>query len=66
MEDEKRFITAHEIAKMLSISDAYGSKIIRDLNDELREKGYMTIPRRVNRKYFYERFYDPEEEQEEE
>ena len=51
------FIKANEIAQELEISVPYAYKIIRKLNKELSDKGYITISGRVNRQYFYERFY---------
>ncbi len=33
------------------------SKVIRQLNDELKAKGFITIAGRINREYFYERLY---------
>lgn len=54
---ENRFIRADEIAKELGISKPYAYKLIRKLNDELKEKGFVTISGRVNRQYFNERLY---------
>lgn len=51
------FITAAEMAEMLGISKPYAYKIIRQLNEELEEKGFITIPGRVSKKYFEEKFY---------
>ncbi|MBO4848981.1 MAG: LysR family transcriptional regulator [Clostridia bacterium] len=61
MNDEK-FINAKQIAQELDISDSYGYKIIRQLNAELRRKGYITLAGRVSRPYFYKRFYDEKKE----
>ena len=35
----------------------YAYKLIRQLNEELKAKGFITITGRVNRQYFYERLY---------
>ena len=51
------FITAAEMAEMLSISKPYAYKIIRQMNDELYAKGFITIPGKVSKKFFEERFY---------
>lgn len=51
------FITAAEMAEMLGILKPYAYKIIRQLNEELEEKGFITIPGRVSKKYFEEKFY---------
>ena len=47
-----RFIKANEVAEELGISKPYAYKIIRRLNEELREKGMITIAGRVDRNYF--------------
>lgn len=53
----KKFIKAEEVAEMLEISKAHAYKIIRQLNDELEAKGFITISGRVSRQYFLERLY---------
>ncbi len=54
---ENRFIRAEEVAQELSVSKPYAYKLIRQLNEELKAKGFITITGRVNRQYFYERLY---------
>ncbi|HAG13925.1 MAG TPA: DNA-binding protein [Ruminococcus sp.] len=49
------FLTAPEVAKMLGISVAFAYKIMRDLNEELKAKGFIVVSGRVNRQYFLER-----------
>ena len=51
------FITAAEMAEMISISKPYAYKLIRQMNDELDAKGFITIPGKVSKKFFEERFY---------
>ena len=41
----------------------YAYKLIKKLNDELKEQGFITIAGRVNRQYFQERFYGAGEKQ---
>lgn len=52
-----RFICAEEVAQELSVSKPYAYKLIKRLNDELKEKGFITISGRVNCQYFNERLY---------
>ncbi|MDD5917767.1 MAG: LysR family transcriptional regulator [bacterium] len=54
---EKRFMRAEEVASELGVSVSYAYKVIRMLNDELKEKGYITVAGKVSRQYFNERFY---------
>ena len=55
--EKSRFITAEEMAKDLCVSKAHAYKVIRQMNDELSARGYLTIAGRVSRKYYEERFY---------
>ena len=52
-----KFICAEEVAQELSVSKPYAYKLIKRLNDELKEKGFIAISGRVNRQYFNERLY---------
>ena len=57
MVDEKTFISVKEISEILGVSESKSYGIIRSLNKELSDRGYLVIPGRVSRKYFEERFY---------
>ena len=57
---ENKFIRADDVAQELGVSKPYAYKIIRQLNDELKAKGFITIAGRVNRQYFNERIYGSE------
>lgn len=46
------FMTAEEVAKEMNVSRAYAYKIIRQLNQEMQDMGYITVAGKVNRKYF--------------
>ena len=46
----------NDVAKELGISVSQTYMIMQQLYRELKEKGYMTIAGRVNRKYFMEKF----------
>lgn len=59
---ENRFIRVEDVAAELGVSKPYAYKLIRQLNEELRKKGFLTIAGRVNRQYFEERFYGTEKE----
>ena len=52
--NENSFMRVDDVAKELGISKSYAYKIVQKLNAELREKGYLTISGRVNRRYFME------------
>lgn len=54
---ENKFIRVDEVAKELGVSTSYAYKLIRQLNNELKAKGFVVIAGRVNRQYFNERLY---------
>ncbi|MCL2033551.1 MAG: DNA-binding protein [Oscillospiraceae bacterium] len=51
------FMRVNEVAETLDVSIPYAYKLIRELNNELKRKGCITIAGRVDRKFFYEKFY---------
>jgi len=53
----KTFLRAEEVASELGVSPAYAYKLIRRLNGELEQRGYITISGRVSRQYFTEKLY---------
>lgn len=50
-----QMITAAEVAEIMDCSERYGYSIIKQLNQELADKGYITRRGRVSRRYFFER-----------
>lgn len=61
------FVKAEELQDMLGISRSESYRIIKKLNDQLKEKGFIVLSGRVSRKYLEEMIYGypsdaPEEE----
>ena len=54
---QELFVRAEEVASELGISKPYAYKLVREMNEELKQKGFITIPGRVSRRYFEEKFY---------
>ena len=54
---ERQFIGAKEVADILGVSESKAYSVIRGLNKELKEKGYITVQGRVSRVFFQERCY---------
>ncbi len=50
-------IDAAEVAQTLDVSKAYAYKVVRELNEELKNKGFITIAGKASRKFFEEKFY---------
>ena len=57
MQTEKLFMRVEEVAKVMEVSVAYAYKIIRQMNEELKKTGCITLQGRIDRKFFYEHFY---------
>lgn len=51
------FMRVEEVAEEMGVSIPYAYKLIRKLNKELQGTGCITIAGRIDRKYFYEKFY---------
>ena len=51
------FVTAGEVAQDLGVSKPFAYKLVRQMNEELEAKGFITIAGRVSRKYYEEKFY---------
>ena len=56
------FMKVDEVAQELGVSKSYAYKLIRQLNEELKAKGFITISGRINREYFNERLYGARKE----
>ena len=57
-----QFMRADEVARELGILKSFAYKLIRQLNQELKERGFLTIAGRINRDYLRERLYTAESE----
>jgi len=49
------FMRVEEVAQELGVSRSYAYKLVRKLNDELKEMGYLTVAGRISKKYFLEK-----------
>ena len=56
---QELFVRAEEVANELGISKPYAYKLVREMNEELKQKGFIPIPGRVSRRYFEEKFLWP-------
>ena len=54
---ENIFVSAEEVSEILGVSKPYAYKLIKQLNDELKNKGFLTIAGKVSKRYFEEKFY---------
>lgn len=51
-EQKSRFMTAGEIAHDMQISEGSAYRLIRQMNEKLKEQGFITFRGRVNRRYY--------------
>lgn len=51
------FVKAGEVAQDLGVSKPFAYKLVRQMNEELEAKVFITIAGRVGRKYYEEKFY---------
>lgn len=53
--ENKTFISVQEVADELGVSKSYAYKVVRQLNEELKKLGYLTVAGRVNAQYFHKK-----------
>ncbi len=53
----QHMMNAEDICNEIGISRGYAYKIIRELNQELKEAGFIVIAGRVPRAYWEKKFY---------
>jgi prophage antirepressor-like protein len=55
--NEKIYYSAEDIAKMLGVSMGKSYKILREMNKDLADKGFLTIAGKIPVEYFKEKWY---------
>lgn len=58
-----KFLFAKDIIEITGLKITKSREIIKELNKELKEKGYLTIQGRVPEKYFYDRYFPESKDQ---
>ena len=58
----KQVLTAKDVAEICNISESKAYAIIKQLNDELKEKGFIVFRGRVSKSYFAQRMYGMKED----
>lgn len=56
------YLDVYQVCDRLGCAQSKAYTIIKQLNDELKAKGYITISGKISRKYFNERCYGTETE----
>lgn len=60
--EKSKFVTSGEVAQELGVSKSFAYKVVRQLNDELKSRGFLIVSGKVSRAYFEEKFYGIKEE----
>ena len=58
----KSYFTVNDVIEILGVSRSKAYKVIREMNDQLAEEGYLTVAGKVPRSYFEKRWYGSREE----
>lgn len=58
MAEHKTFLNVDDVCNALECSKSKAYGIMRELNAEMKQSGYITMAGRINAKYFYERIYN--------
>lgn len=57
MNTVKNYVTVKDVQEILGISQSKAYRIIKELNSELKEQGYITVQGKVSRSFFNTRVY---------
>ena len=57
---DKLYLNVHDVMALLDVSQSKAYQIIKELNNEMATKGYLTVSGKVNRLYLLERCYSQE------
>lgn len=55
--EEVKFLKAKDVSMILQVSESTAYRIIKQLNNELEEKGKIIIPGKISKRYFEEKMY---------
>ena len=55
--DKNYMVTAQDVVDMLGVSKGHAYKIIRQLNKELEDSGYIVVSGKIPRAYWEKKFY---------
>lgn len=56
----KQFYTAQDLSELLSVSESKSYSLIRTMNEELQQKGFLVVRGRIPAAYVEKRFFGME------
>lgn len=54
---EKLYYTAAEVSEMTGVGRTLGYNIVKAMNKELKEKGFITVDGKISKDYFDEKYF---------
>ena len=57
MQNRNYMMTAANVAEEIGVSKGHAYKLLRQLNEELKEAGYVTVAGKVPRAFWEKKFY---------
>lgn len=57
MNENKRFMDVNDVSETMGISTSMAYRLIRNMNQELKAQGYITVAGRVSRAYFEKKVF---------
>ncbi len=57
MESKNYLMTAEDVAKELGVSKGHAYKLIRAMNEELTEAGYLTVAGKIPRAFWQKKVF---------
>lgn len=54
---DKQFIGVKEVMQITGTSESKSYGIIKELNNELKSRGFIVVPGKVSRRFFFEKCY---------
>lgn len=55
--EEKNYYVAIDVMEKLGIGQSTAYRLIKEMNKELEEKGFLTVRGKISKRYFHERTY---------
>lgn len=55
--ETKLYLTAGDISELIGVSLGTGYRIVRKLNSELEQEGFIVIAGKIPRKFFDQRYF---------
>lgn len=55
IKEQPKFLKASDVSSILGVSETTSYRIIKKLNDELKQQGFITVPGKISKRIFEEK-----------